>query len=113
MNNNMSHDESEYPPSEQGTYKDRIDVLVARIEDHITLLLEGISIDELSAYEREQLATKYCGLLLRLLPLLGKVEADEAESHIKSFNVGFNSIGEPKIPISTAADEPESYDDED
>ena len=99
MSNNSSHDDSENPPpGQEGTCKDRIDVLVARIENHITLLLEGISIDELSAYEREQLATKYCGLLLRLLTLGVKLEADEASSSASLEAISPLSImGEPKI----------------
>jgi hypothetical protein len=115
MDNNTPYDESENPSPGQDTYNNRIDVLVARIEDHITLLLEGISIDELSAYEREQLATKYCGLLVRLLTLGVKVEDDqpegllsltlpimgkddEAESRFKTIDLSnYSLMGERKI----------------
>ena len=54
------------------------------MEDHITLLLEGNRIDELSANQREQLAARYEGMLLRLRTLLHKIETDETESDIES-----------------------------
>ena len=99
MDNNTPYDKSGYPPPRQGTYHKRIDAFITRIEDRITLLLEGISIDELSAYERFQLAAKSDGLLLRLLPLLEKVEADEIERDNKSSNgyPMYSSIGELKL----------------
>ncbi len=77
MDHNTPHDKS-------GAYNNRIDAHIARLEDLITHLLEGFCVDELSAYQREQLALKYRGLLLRLLRLQQKVEADETESHNKS-----------------------------
>jgi hypothetical protein len=113
VNNNMSHDESEDPSPGQSTCKDRIDALLARIEDHITLLHDGIRIDELSANEIEQSLSKYYGMSVRLLTLRVKVEADEPKSYIESSIPMYSSIGEPKLNISTAADSPESYDDED
>ncbi len=103
MHNNTPYDESGLPapqagspPPRQGTYHKRIDASIARIEDCITLLLEGINIDELSAYERLQLAAKFDGLHLRLLPLLEKVEADEIESQSKDYP-RYSSIGERKL----------------
>jgi hypothetical protein len=112
MNNNRSNDESENSPPGQSTCKDRIDVLLARIEDHITLLHDGIHIDELSANEIEQSLSKYYGMLVRLLTLRVKVEADEPKSYESSIPM-YSSIGELKLNISTAADSPEAYDDED
>ena len=99
-------------PSEQSTCKDRIEDLIARIEDHITLLREYTSRDELSANEIEQSLSKYYGVLVRLLTLRVKVEANEPKSYSENLPM-YSIIGEPKISISTAADSPESYDDED
>ncbi len=81
MNNNMSNDESENSPSGQSTCKERIDALLARIEDHITLLHEGRRIDELSAKEIEQSIARYYDVCMRLLTLRVKVEADEPKSY--------------------------------
>ena len=111
MNHNKPHDESEDPPYGQSTCKERIDALFARIEGEIDLLRECTS--ELSANEIEQSKARYYGVLVRLLTLRVKVEADEPKSYIESSIPMYSSIGELKINISTAADEPESYDDED
>ncbi len=97
MDQNTLQDKSEHLPPRQGTYHKRIDAFITRIEDQITLLLEGISIDELSAYERLQLAAKFCGLHLRLLPLLGKVEADETESQSSNYSSMYSVLGERKL----------------
>ena len=96
MDQNMLRDKSEHLPPRQGTYHKRIDAFITRIEDRITLLLEDISIDELSAYERLQLAAKFDGLLLRLLPLLEKVEADEIERQSKDYP-RYSILGERKL----------------
>ena len=111
MNNNMSHEESENSPPGQSTCKDRIDALLARIEEDITFLHEGISIDELSTYECVQSLERYYGVFVRLLALRVKVEADEPKSYSENLPM-FSSIGEPKIEISTAADYPEGYEDD-
>ncbi len=81
-----SHDESGYLLPRQGAYNNRFDGLMASIEDRITFLLDDNRIDELSAYEREQLLVKYYGLLLRLLPLHGKVEQEQIESQIDALS---------------------------
>ncbi len=80
MDQNTLRDKSEHLPPRQGTYHKRIDALIARIEDRITLLDEGNRIDKLSANQREQLAVRYEGMLLRLQTLLHKIETDETES---------------------------------
>ncbi len=80
MDQNTLQDKSEHLPSRQDTYHKRIDALIARMEDQITLLDEGNRIDKLSANQRAQLAARYEGMLLRLQTLLHKIEADETES---------------------------------
>ncbi len=80
MNNNSSNDESENPSPGQGTFKDRIDAALARIEEDIDLLREGRRIDELSANEIEQSITRYYGVYMRLLTMGVKVEDDQPET---------------------------------
>lgn len=66
MNHNTPQDKSG-SHDESGTYINGIDAFVADIKDRITFLLDDNNIDELSAYEREQLVARYYGLLLRAL----------------------------------------------
>src|SRR5579864_3962774 len=83
MDHNTPHDESEYLSPRQSAYN-RLHAHIARMDDRITLLLEGNRIDELSANQREQLAARYEGILLRLRTLIHKIETDETESDIES-----------------------------
>ena len=99
MNNNTPHDESGNPPPGQSTCKDRIDDLLARIEEDIDHLDEGRRIDELSANEIEQSIARLWSLKVRLLALLLKVETDKAESNTEWSKLisEVSIIGEPKI----------------
>ena len=116
MSNNSSHDESENPPpGQEGTFKDRIDAALARIEEDLKRLREYERIDELSANEIEQSIARYYGVYVRLptlclkvkddqperllsltLPVMGK--DDEAESRFKTIDLSnYSLMGERKI----------------
>jgi hypothetical protein len=100
MNNNSSHDESENPPpGQEGTFKDRIDAALTRIEEDLNRLREYERIDELSANEIEQSKARYYGVYVRLLTLCLKVITDEAESESTWFEETsqVSIMGEPKI----------------
>ena len=99
MDHNTPHDKS-------GSYNNRIEAHIARLEDLNTRLLEDICIDELSAYQRVQLTLKYYGLLLRLLRLQQKVEAESHNNLSLADKLRAVLDPPPGLPDTTWSDRP-------